>query len=180
MYLKLTLCTFAFLLSMFCWSQTHKLKLTNVVVIGQFDKIEDRFTIESTLTRLFKEASINAVPSLNYVKTGENIRVLHSDSVRELLAGQGYDMYLIASVRGYDRRYKPSQRNATFSEKLEEGTLREIFIKSIVSVTFEFAFYKNNELISITNLRCSNISDRESVMKRFVKKTKKHIHRYWK
>lgn len=162
------------------FSQIKKLKLKNCVVIGQFDKPEDRFTIESALTGLLNEYNIKTTPSVNYVKTGESPTVLAEDSLLNLLKEKGYDTYVIVSVRGYDRSYKPSKVKYTFKEKLDQGTLREIYRNAAVNVTFEFAFYRDGIMVAIDQVKCSNISDRESTMKRFIKRTDSRILKVWR
>lgn len=171
------------LLSVFSFgsvAQLSNLKLRNVVVVGQFDKYEERFTIESTLTSLLNDYNIKTTPSVNYVNAGESSTVLSGDSLTNVLKEKGFDTYVIVSVRGYDRKYKVSQIKYTFAEKLDQGTLREIYRNAAVSVTFEFAFYRNGELVAIDQVKCSNISDRESVLKRFRNKTEKRIAKKWR
>lgn len=168
------------LLSVTSFSQLKNLKLRNVVVVGQFDKPEDRFTIESTLTSLLNDYNVKATPSVNYVRTGESSTVLAGDSLSTLLKEKGFDTYVIVSVRGYDRKYKPSTTKYSFAEKLDQGTLREIYRNAAVSVTFEFAFYRNGEFVAIDQIKCNNISDRDSVMKRFVKNSEKRILKQWR
>lgn len=168
------------LLSVTTFSQTKNLKLRNVVVVGQFDKPEDRFTIESTLTSMLSQFNVKTTPSVNYVKTGESSTILASDSLNNALKEKGFDTYVIVSVRGYDRKYKISELKYTFKEKLDQGTLREIYRNAAVSVTFEFAFYRNGELVAIDQIKCNNISDRESVLKRFVNAVEKRIEKKWR
>lgn len=162
------------------FSQIKKLKLKNCVVIGQFDKPEDRFTIESALTGLFNEYNIKTTPSVNYVRTGESPTVLAGDSLTNLLKEKGFDTYVIVSVRGYDRSFKPSKVKYSFKEKLDQGTLREIYRSAAVAVIFEFAFYRGGEMVAIDQVKCSNISDRESTMKRFIRKTDSRILKVWR
>jgi len=164
----------------FISAQKNDVHLKNAVVIGQFDKIQDRFTIESMITRLFVDHKINAVPSLNYIKMGEDASLLSSDSLQQVFSQSGFDTYVIVSVRGYDRKYKPSTSQLSFKEKLEQGTLREIYINGSVSVTFEFAFYQNNTQKRIKHIRCTNVSDRDSVLKRLTKKMEKTLKKGWK
>lgn len=168
------------LLSVTSFAQLKNLKLKNVVVVGQFDKPEDRFTIESTLTSLLNEYNVKATPSVNYIRSGESSTVLAGDSLSTLLKEKGFDTYVIVSVRGYDRKYKPSEIKYPFIEKLDQGTLREIYRNAAVSVTFEFAFYRNGEFIAIDQVKCNNISDRDSVMKRFTKNVDKRIYKNWR
>ncbi len=167
------------LISLSSFSQLSNLKLKNVVVVGQFDKIEERFTIESTLVTLLNDFNIKTTPSVNYVKSGESSAVLAGDSLTNVLKEKGFDTYVIVSVRGYDRKYKTSEIKYPFAEKLDQGTLREIYRNAAVSVTFEFAFYRNGEMVAIDQIRCNNISDRESTLKRFVKKAASRIESKW-
>lgn len=167
------------LISVSSFSQLSNLKLKNVVVVGQFDKIEERFTIESTLVTLLNDFNVKTTPSVNYVKSGESSAVLAGDSLMNVLKEKGFDTYVIVSVRGYDRGYKISQIKYPFSEKLDQGTLREIYRNAAVSVTFEFAFYRNGEQVAIDQIKCSNVSDRESTLKRFVKKAAQRIESKW-
>ena len=97
------------LISLSSFSQLSNLKLKNVVVVGQFDKIEERFTIESTLVTLLNDFNIKTTPSVNYVKSGESSAVLAGDSLTNVLKEKGFDTYVIVSVRGYDRKYKTSE-----------------------------------------------------------------------
>ncbi len=168
------------LLSFSSFSQLKTLKLRNAVVIGQFDKEDERFTIESTMTGLLTEFNIKTAPSVNYLKTGEPLNNISNDSLMNVLKEKGFDTYVIVSVRGYDRSYKPSTIKYSFVEKLAQGTLREIYRNAAVSVTFEFAFYRNGEMVAIDQVKCNNISDKESVLKRFVKKTEKRIATKWR
>lgn len=164
----------------YSFSQLENLNLTNCVVVGQFDKPEDRFTVESTLSSILKTHGVNTTPSLNYVKVGEDATVLVSDSIQSILAEKGFDTYVIASVRGYDRKYKSKLTEESFETCLGQGTLREIYRSAAVSVTFEFAFFRNGKMLAIDQIKCSNISDRETTMKRFVNKIEKRISRHWK
>jgi len=174
--------TLIFLFSLFTitsFSQVKGMKLKNAVVVGQFDKIEDRFTIESTVVSILTDYKLKTTPSVNYVRSGESPAVLAGDSLQTLLKEKGFDTYIIVSVRGYDRKYKVSELRPTFLEKLEQGTLREIYRNAAVSVTFEFAFYRDGNLIGIDQINCGNISDRESTMKRFVKQFVKRVEKKW-
>jgi len=162
------------------WTQKNNATLKNAVVIGQFDKAEDRFTIESTITRLLVDHQINATPALNYVKVGEDATLLATDSMQALFSQRGYDTYIVVSVRGYDRKYKPSTSMLSLSQKLEQGTLREIFLNGSVSVTFEFVFFQNQQQVSIKHIRCTNISDKATVIKRLTKKMERVLGKGWK
>lgn len=157
-----------------------KIDLTNALVVGQMDKPQERYALEGHLAQLLTQYNVKAAPSLNYVKVGGDSGVLLEDSITSLLKAQGFDTYLIVSVRGYDRRFKPSTRKDSLAEKLSQGSLYEIYRQDAVSVTFEFTFYRNGEYVATDVVKLGNISDRESVLKRFNKKVGKRIYKRWK
>lgn len=177
--MKYTLILLFTLITAASFSQVKGLKLRNAVIVGQFDKVEDRFTIESTVVSILSDFKVKTTPSVNYVRAGESPSVLVGDSLNAILKEKGFDTYIIVSVRGYDRKYKVSQLRPTFQEKLDQGTLREIYRNAAVSVTFEFAFYRDGNLVGIDQFTCGNISDRESTMKRFVKQLVKRVEKKW-
>lgn len=178
--MKYSVLGFFLFLATLSFAQVKNVKLTNCVVIGQFDKPEDRFTIESTTAGVFSANGIKTTPSVNYVKTGGSSSVLAEDSLKSLLKENGFDTYVIVSVRGYDRSFKPSKTNYTFLEKLDQGTLREIYRNAAVSVSFEFSFYRNNEFLGADIIRCTNISNRDTVLKRYVNKLEKKVQKKWR
>lgn len=167
------------LLSALSFGQNKRLKLQNAVVIGQFDKQDERYTMEAFMTELLTDYKLKSTPSLNYVKTGENIDNLTQDSLKNVFLEKGFDTYLIVGVRGYDRKYKPTNYSITFGEKLSQGTLREIYRQGAVSVTFEFSFFRNNELVRVDYFRAGNVSDRDSVLKKLRKKLPKYMLSNW-
>lgn len=161
-------------------AQLENVKLTNAVVIGQLDKPEERYTLEINLATLLSDYGITATPSLNHIKAGENAEVLAGDSLTTILKQKGFDTYVLISVRGYDRKFKASERQTQLIDKLGEGTLNEIYRSDAVSVSFEFTFYRNGQFIATDIVQCGNISDRDSVLKRFRKKVSKRITKKWK
>ena len=56
-------------------------KLSNALVIGQFDKAEDRFSIEVNVTEIFNSLGIKAIPSINVMKQGADPLILASDTM---------------------------------------------------------------------------------------------------
>ena len=178
--MKYSVLGFFLFLATLSFAQVKNVKLTNCVVIGQFDKPEDRFTIESTTAGVFSANGIKTTPSVNYVKTGGSSSVLAEDSLKSLLKENGFDTYVIVSVRGYDRTFKPSKVKYPLAEKLDQGTLREIYRNGAVNVSFEFAFYRNKELVATDIVKCTNISNRESTMKRFNKNVDSRIEKKWR
>jgi hypothetical protein len=154
-------------------------RVTNAVIIGQFDKAEDRFSIEINTTEILAAQGIKATPSLNLLKTGADSRLLCTDSLKALVRSKGFDTYLIISVRGYDKRFKVSERKITFEEALGFGNLFHLYRSEASSVTFEFTFFKDNEVVYRDIMRCESISDRNSVLKKYRKKLTKRIPKKW-
>jgi len=167
------------LVSVFSFAQTNKVKLTNALVIGQMDKEEDRYSLEINLTELLTEAGVKAMPSLNILKLGSDAALLVTDSVTKIVNSKGIDTYILISVRGYDRKFKTSDRNDDFATALNAGNLFPIFRDEIISVSFEFLFYRNGQLVGSDIVKCGNVSDRDSVIKRFRKNVGKRITKKW-
>lgn len=160
------------------WSQALKLK--NTIVIAQFDKSEDRYALEVTITELLSEYKIKAMPSLNLLKQGADASILVADTLQKNLKTAGYDTYLVVNVRGYDRKFKPATQKITFAEILDMTSIYNLYRDEATSVSFEFTFFRNNEVVQRNILKCGNISDRNSVLKRFRKKLPKIIEKSWK
>jgi len=161
------------------FGQTEKVKLTNAMVIGQLDKQEDRYSLEINLTELLTDQGIKAIPSLNILKLGSDAGLLATDSIQRLVAAKGIDTYVLVSVRGYDRRFKKSVSINDLNIALGVGNLFPIYRDGVTSVSFEFLFYRNGEFIGSDIIKCGNVSDRNSVIKRFRKKVAKRIVKKW-
>lgn len=159
---------------------TQGLKLKNVLVIGQFDKPEDRYAIEVNLTELLTNTGIKAAPSLNILKQGTSAVNLVSDSIQQLIKSKGFDTYIVVNVRGYDRNFKPSETKITLEEMLNMASLYNIYRDEATSVSFEFTFFRNGAVVYRDILKCGNVSNRDSVIKRFRKKIPKLIENSWK
>jgi hypothetical protein len=155
------------------------LKLKNALVIGQFDKPEDRYAIEVNVTELLNNMGIKASPSLNLLKQGTSAVNLVTDSIKQVIAAKGFDTYLIVNVRGYDRKFKPSVTKLTLEEALNMASIYHIYRDEATSVSFEFTFFRNNEVVYRDVLRCGNVSNRDSVIKKFRKKLPKQVQKHW-
>ena len=59
------------------------------MIIGQFDRPDERYAIEVTLTEIFAQNGLEAIPSLNILKQGSDPSVLASDTLQSMLAKQG-------------------------------------------------------------------------------------------
>jgi hypothetical protein len=160
-------------------ANTPPLKLKNVVVIGQMDDPADRYSVEISMTELFGVANVKSKASLNLMKQGADAKILASDSISSLLSNQGFDTYLLISVRGYDKRFKPSEVQESFSESLQRGNLFSIYREGIVSVTFEFKFFREGVLVHDEVIKCGNAGSREKVMSKLRKKVIKRMKKSW-
>jgi len=96
-----------------------------------------------------------------------------------MLVQKGFDTYLVVNVRGYDRTFKPSDDSQTLAELLETTSIYQIYRDEATSVSFEFSIYRDGKLISREVLRCGNVSDRDSVLKRLRKRLPKKVIPIW-
>jgi len=157
----------------------QSIKESKTLIIGQFDKPDERYAIEVALTELFSSNGLESMPSLNVLKQGSDPSVLANDSVQSMLLKNNITTYLIVNVRGYDRRFKPSKTEVSLREMLSRTSIYHIYREEATSVSFEFTFFRNNKVVFRDILRCRNISDRDSVLKRIRKKLPKRMARKW-
>jgi hypothetical protein len=116
---------------------------------------------------------------MNVLKQGEDPQHLLNDSIQKVLLQKGFDTYLVVNVRGYDRTFKPNEDTQTLAELLETTSIYHIYRDEATSVSFEFSIYKEGKLISRQVLRCGNVSDRDSVLKRLRKRLPKKVLPSW-
>ena len=167
------------IISQFNFYSQINFKLTNAVVIGQFDKPEDRFSIEINTTEILATQGIKAIPSLNLLKTGEDSRLLATDSLKAVVRSKGFDTYLIVKVLGFDKRFRLTDRKISFNESLDRGTLFNLYRDEAESISFEFSFFKNDQIIYREIIRCQSISDQNTVIKKYRKKLRKCVLKKW-
>lgn len=173
---------FAVILSFCAWfvSAQDELKLTNALVVSHLDKQEDRFTLEIAVAEVLSQCGVKNMVSLNVLKQGGDPQVLMTDSLTAILKEKGINTYLLVSVRGFDARFSKSSRNITLAEDLSADNLFPIYKEDIVSVTFEFHFYREGKLIYTDLLRIGGASSRDKVLKKFRKKLAKKVSKSWK
>ena len=155
------------------------IKLNNALVITQFDKEEDRYAMQALMTDILKGYQIKALPLMNVLKQGEDPQHLLNDSIQQILLQKGFDTYLVVNVRGYDRNFKASEDTQTLAELLETTSIYQIYREEATSVSFEFSIYRGGQPISRQVLRCGNVSDRDSVLKRLRKRLPKKVIPVW-
>ena len=170
---------FCFILYLAPQLLSQSVQKNNILIIGQFDRPDERYAIEVTLTELFSKQGLMAIPSLNILKQGSDPLILASDTIQQLLLKKDINTYLIVNVRGYDRRFKPSETELSLSEMLGRTSIYHIYREEATSVSLEFTFFKENKIVFRDILKCGNISDRDSVLKRIQKKLPKRMSRKW-
>ena len=156
------------------------LHLRNVIIVGQMDDPADRYSVEISMTELFGNAGIKSKASLNLIKQGADAQSLASDSISNKLSGDGFDTYMVISVRGYDKRFKTSNTEETLSDALSRGNLFSISQDGVVSVSFEYKFFRKGQLVQSEIIKCGNASSRQKVMNKLRKKVTKRIDKNWK
>ena len=166
------------ILSNISFTQTKELNLTNALVIGQLDMSEDRYSIEIALTELLADAGVKALPSLNILKVGADVYHLENDSIQNIVSAKGLDTYLTVSVRGYDKRFKLAESRDDFKTAININHLFSLYKENVITVSFEFTFYRDGKFVGTDIVRCGNIDSRETVLKRFKKKTAKRIKKW--
>jgi hypothetical protein len=169
---------FALLIANFSLTQEAQSQFKTLVV-GQFDKPDERYAIEVAITDLFTRNGIAAIPSLNVIKQGANPTILATDSVQKMLKDMQINKIAIVNVRGYDRKFKISDKESELKAALDRTSIYHIYREEATSVSFEFTIYKNGTMFFRDILKCSNISDRDSVIKRIRKKLPKRMAKKW-
>ena len=153
--------------------------LQNVLVVGQMDTPEDRYSIEINLADMFASQNIKAIPSLNILKMGNDSRLLATDSIQKMVAEKGVDTYCIVSIRGFDRKYTVANMEDDFATSLEQASFFELYRTDAVSVSFQIKFFRNNKCVHAEIVKCGNIGSRETVVKRFRQRVQKRINKAW-
>ncbi len=152
-----------------------KIKLTNALVIGQLDTPEDRYSLEINLTDLLARKGIKAVPSLNVLKLGADSQQLATDSVQQAIKAKGIDTYMLVSIRGYDRKYRVGNLDDSFETALGQASFFELYREGIVSISFQIKIFRDGKCVAADMIKCGNIGDRDTVLRRLRKKLNKVI-----
>ena len=170
----------ALFVSVIGYGQTEKLNLTNCLVVSHLDKQEDRFTLEIAISDALSRSKIKNMVSLNVLKQGGNPQILVTDSVSSMLKAKGIDTYMLVSVRGFDTHFKKSTQKFTLAEDLAAENLFPIYKEDIVSVTFEFHFYRGGKLVYTDMIFVGGAGSREKVVKNLRKKLTKKVNKDWR
>tara|TARA_B110000285_G_scaffold216746_1_gene264340 strand:+ start:488 stop:1087 length:600 start_codon:yes stop_codon:yes gene_type:complete len=156
-----------------------RIKLANALVIGQMNNPDDRYSIEMAMTQMLRSANIQTEPSLNLLKLGSDSRVLATDSLLEVVKQKGLDTYMLISVCGFDRKYRPGNLDDNFSKSLDQATFFDLYRLDAVSVSFQIKFFREGKCVHAEIIKCGNIADRGGVVKRFRKKVAKRLKKKW-
>jgi hypothetical protein len=172
---------FLVFISLNCFSQNQKgdFKLTNAVVVAQQDKPEDRYSLEINVLQLLASNGVKTKASLNLVKQGGSPLILAQDSIQQKVLSEGIDTYMLVSVRGYDKKFKPSENLLPMEDELNAGHLFPLYRDDVTSVTFSVTFYRNNQPVHYELIKTGNVGSREAVLKKFLKKLDKRMRKSW-
>lgn len=180
--MKKVLVSFLFLCSCllgFSQVKNAPLKLNNALIVSHLDKQADQFSLEIAVSDVLSKAGVKNMVSLNVLKAGGDPQVLMTDSLTQLLKGKGINTLLLVSVRGFDNRFRPSSGNMTLAEDLAADNLFPIYKEDVVSVTFEFHFYREGKLVYTDLLKIGGINSRDKVLRKFRKKLGKKVVKDW-
>lgn len=155
------------------------LNLKNVLIIGQVDTAEDRYSLEINLTDLFSRYKVKTIPSLNVLKLGSDARELAGDSLQQIVKAKGIDTYVIVSVLGYDRKFKVTNPKDDFETALNQASFYELYRPDIVSISFQFKFFRDGKCIHAEVIKCGNVGSRQTVIKRMRKSVSKQLEKKW-
>jgi hypothetical protein len=181
--MKKSLLSLLFLsVSLFGLSQAKfpPLKLTNALVVSHLDKEADQFSLEIAISDVLSRSKVKNTVALNVLKSGGDPQVLMTDSLTQLLKGKGINTLMLVSVRGFDNRFRQSTGNMTLAEDLAADNLFPIYKEDIVSVTFEFHFYRDGKLVYTDLLKIGGAGSRDKVLRKLRKKLAKKVEKDWK
>ncbi len=156
------------------------LKLTNALVVSHLNKEADQFSLEIAISDVLSKSNVKNTVALNVLKAGGDPQVLMTDSLTQILKGKGINTLMLVSVRGFDNRFRASSGNMTLAEDLAADNLFPIYKEDIVSVTFEFHFYRDGKLVYTDLLKIGGAGSRDKVLKKLRKKLAKKVEKDWK
>lgn len=162
------------------WAQeSQSLNLKNVLIVGQQDELSDRYTLEVGLLQLFSDYNIKSRASLNAIKEGGTDEILLNDSIYQKLKSEGIDTYLLVSIRGYNKRFKPSENANPIEEEINAGHLYPLYRESASTVTFSFTFYRDMLPVHHELIKTGTVGSKDAVMKKLLRKVEKRLEKEW-
>lgn len=161
------------------FAQDEELNLDNVLVIAQQDKQSDRYSLEVALLQMFNQYNIKTKASLNVLKQGGSADVLLTDSLQNKLKSEGIDTYMLISVRGYDKRFRPADEINSFEEEIKAGHLFPLYRENATSVTFSITFYRNGKPVHYELIKTGTVGSKDAVIKKLLKKMERSLRKDW-
>lgn len=161
------------------FAQTEELNLDNVLVIAQQDKQPDRYSLEVAILQLFNQYGLKTKASLNVLKQGGSADVLLTDSLQNKLESEGIDTYMLISVRGYDKRFRPAEEINSFEEEIKAGHLFPLYRENATSVTFTITFYRDGKPVHSELIKTGTVGSKDAVIKKLLKKMERSLKRDW-
>jgi hypothetical protein len=153
--------------------------VNGLLLVGKIDKPDDRYAVEVNLTKFMAQFGMKILPSLNYSKVGASTETLKTDSLNTVLRERGINGFMLVSVRGFDRKFKPRITfPQTLEEALEEGHLYPVYQEEVTSVTFEFLYYENGKFIGYDIIRVTGVGNRGQVFEKLQKKMAKRVDKW--
>lgn len=162
------------------YAQFEPLNLTNVLIVGQQDKLEDKYSLELAVLNVLQKHGVKAKSSLNVLRQGEDPVALASKENQKNLLEEGIDTYMLVSVRGFDKRFTPSTNLQNLKEELGAGHLFPLWKETSSSVSFSITFYRNNVPVYYDLIRVTSMGSKDAVLKKFSKILDKKMRKEWK
>ena len=156
-----------------------QINLDNVVVVAQQNKTDHRYNLELAIMEVLRKYDVNAISAISVLKDGQGPPSLANDSIQKRLSDDGYDMFMLVSVRGYDKRFSPPSNSYSLNEELRAGHLFSYFEKKRSSVTFTVSFFRNGIPVHSELVRVKKTKSPEKVLASFSKKIEKRLKRVW-
>lgn len=160
-------------------AQDEEINLTNALVIAQQDEQSDRYSLEVAILQLLNSYGVKTKASLNVLKQGGTADVLLTDSLKNKLINEGIDTYMLISVRGYDKRFRPSEKINPLEEEIKAGHLFPLYRESATSVTFAITFYRNDKPIHYELIKTGTVGSKDAVIKKLLKKMERSLRKDW-
>lgn len=155
------------------------LNLENALVIAQQDKQPDRYSLEVATLQLLNSYGVKTKASLNVLKQGGTADVLLTDSLQNKLKSEGVDTYMLISVRGYDKRFRPAEKIKSLEEEIKAGHLFPLYRESATSVTFTITFYRDGEPVHSELIKTGTVGSKDAVIKKLMRKMERSLKRDW-
>jgi hypothetical protein len=156
-----------------------QVRLENVLVVAQQDKLEDRYSMELALTNLMQTNGVTSKSALGVIPQGEFMNVLATEEIQKKVKALGIDTYMLVSVRGYDRSFTPSKNLLGMRDELNAGHMFSFWRESANSISFTVTFYRNNQPIHYELIKIKNGKNREATIGKMVKAFEKRLQKNW-